>query len=102
MKRKRKATYAKVVVLKGKSKPVRYWINKLDTAMSLLIREKKRCEWCHSTVNQLQDAHVISRSNKTLRWDIMNHLCLCSHCHRFKWHENPLLANQWFKETYPE
>ena len=85
-----------------KVKSKKSWYNKLDKAMGELIRSKKQCEWCGSTTNQMQWSHVVSRGNKALRWDIMNSLCLCSYCHRFKWHENPLDAMEWFKTKYPE
>ena len=32
----------------------------------------------------------------------MNHLCLCSYCHRFIWHEQPLVSAKWFQDTYPD
>lgn len=85
-----------------KVKGWKWWRNKLDKAMSELVREKRICEWCGSTTNQMNWSHVVGRGNKTLRWDILNALCLCSYCHRFKWHENPLDAMEWFKTKFPE
>lgn len=86
---------------KSTKKPFRYWKNKLDPEFSKLIRQKGRCERCGST-NTLQCAHVITRVNKILRWDILNALCLCFRCHKFFWHDNPLEATQWFQLNFPE
>lgn len=79
----------------------KYYYPKLDKEMSLLVREKGECEWCHSTTNQMQWAHVIGRGNKALRWDIMNAMCLCAGCHLWKWHQSPLEAQEWFKREHP-
>jgi hypothetical protein len=77
------------------------WYKELDTAMSLLIREKGQCEKCGSRINMLNHAHVVGRGNRALRWDIMNAMCLCVSCH-FWWHEQPVESGLWFKEKYPE
>jgi hypothetical protein len=78
-----------------------WWTNKLDDAIRELVREKGSCEHCGSSHSGFNDAHVIGRGNKTLRWDIMNHMYLCIPCH-FWWHEQPLEATKWFSEKYPE
>lgn len=87
---------------KVKPKSWKWWRNKLDEAMGKLVREKKRCEWCGSVTNQMHWAHVIGRTNKTLRWDIFNGMCLCAYCHEWRWHQSPLEAVEWFKSKYPE
>lgn len=86
---------------KAKVKGKTYWIHKCDEAMSLLVREKGQCERCGSTYNMLNHAHVWGRANKTLRWDILNAMCLCVTCH-FWWHEYPTESGLWFKEKYPD
>jgi hypothetical protein len=73
----------------------------LDSAFSILIRKKGRCERCGRT-NGLQDAHVVPKTNKTLRWDILNHLCLCFQCHLAFAHKDPLGFADWFVSAYPE
>ena len=90
--------------LRGTNKIKRGWAfyyKRIDREFSVLVREKGYCEWCGSVDNQLQHAHVIGRANKFLRWDIMNAMCLCSYCHQYRWHENPLIAQKWFKEKFP-
>lgn len=80
----------------------RYWKNKLDPAMSKLIRKKGVCERCGRTDVTFDWSHVVGRHNLTLRWDILNALCLCFQCHRFFWHEEPLESGAWFKQKFPE
>lgn len=60
------------------------------------------CQWCGSQINQLQCSHVYSiGARPSLRFNILNVLCLCSYCHRFRWHDNPADAWDWYKEKFP-
>jgi len=85
-------------------KTLKYLIKELDIAMSRLVRSKGRCEASEvsSCGGELQDAHFISRSNLSLRWDIMNHLSLCYKHHFFFAHRNPFEFVLWFEKKYPE
>lgn len=80
----------------------RWWKARLDPLMSKLVRQKNFCEKCGRRGTSFDWSHVIGRKNLTLRWDILNALCLCFQCHRFFWHEEPLDAHNWFKDKYPE
>ena len=80
---------------------VRWWIKECDKAYAELIRSKGKCEWCGGN-SLLQCSHVIPRTNKALRWDIFNGLCLCYFCHLHVWHKDPLKSITWFSEKYPE
>jgi len=86
---------------KVKKHSKKWWYKTLDDLFSPMIREKGFCERCGSRVNKLNHAHVIGRANKALRYDILNAMCLCVHCH-FWWHENPTESGLWFAEKYPE
>jgi hypothetical protein len=68
-------------------------INKLDKLISVQIRARGMCERCGKKEN-LQCAHIYSRSYKHLRWEPENLICLCSGCH-FWWHQNPAEAIIW-------
>lgn len=70
-----------------------------DKLFSTVVRQEERCEWCGKTDN-LQCAHIISRNNLTLRYDLENALCLCAGCH-FKWHQSPTEAIRWLDKTFP-
>lgn len=87
---------------KLKNPTTRQWIRLLDKAMGKLVRESTdTCDHCGGNYKRIEWCHVISRTNKTLRWDIMNALRMDSRCHRFFWHDNPLEATRWFKKKYP-
>jgi hypothetical protein len=73
---------------------------KADTLFSLLIRKRGKCEHCGKT-DHLQCAHVITRSNRNLRWNEDNALCLCNYCHIFWNHKEPLEFAEWYKTNYP-
>ena len=72
-----------------------------DKLFSEIIRKKGACQMCGKTSN-LQAAHIVTRSNLHLRYDFNNALCLCSGCHLFKWHKEPLWAVMWFQNVYPK
>ena len=78
-----------------------YYIRKLDALVSKEVRKVGKCEWCGKRGGQLQPAHIISRKNKTLRWDLANILCLCPTCH-FKAHQDPLEFAEWIRFTFPK
>lgn len=57
---------------------------RLDDLWSLLIRVKagNMCEFC-GKVGILNSHHIYSRSNKSIRWDEQNGICLCVTHHTF-------------------
>ena len=98
MKRK-KLIYAKSAGQKTKFK-VGKFTKVLDKEFSLLIRSKGYCEKCGIEDN-LQCCHIIPRTNKTLRWDILNAISMCMRCHIWWSHKNPLDFTDWFKRKFP-
>jgi hypothetical protein len=79
-----------------------YYIRKLDALISKKVRSKGYCQRCGSK-RGLQTAHIISRKNKVLRWDLVNVLCFCPACH-FWAHQDPLGFSEFiqlnFKDRY--
>ena len=80
----------------------KWLIKACDKAFSELIRSNGACEKCLRTDTKLDCAHVIPRTNKTLRWDINNALSLCFRCHTRWAHQNPLEFASWFRIFYRE
>ena len=72
---------------------------KCDKEFSKMIRAKEVCEKCGQRGLDYDTAHIISRKNLTLRWDIFNVLCLCRPCH-MRAHANPNEFTNWFKAKY--
>jgi 5-methylcytosine-specific restriction endonuclease McrA len=88
-------------IKKVKEKSISWWIKRCDKAFSLLVRSVGSCQYC-GTGENLQTAHIVGRSNKTLRWNPINAVCLCTRCHIFKFHHSPLEFVEWLESRYPE
>ena len=69
---------------------------KLDKAVSEIVRARGRCAWCGKEEG-LECAHIFSRRYRSVRWDLMNLLCLC-HSHHFYAHANPILFAEFVKD----
>lgn len=70
--------------------------NKADKLFSLAIRSVGKCANCGGTEN-LQCAHVISRSYWPTRWDEDNAVCLDARCHIYFTHR-PLEWEDWVND----
>jgi len=78
-------------------------IKKLDDKVRVIIRERDVvCQKCNKVFDKMDCSHVIPRGNKALRWDLNNLKLLCSGCHLWWWHQNPLEAMEWFKSKFPD
>ena len=76
--------------------------NKLDKLMSQVIRSRGSCAWCgNNKYELLQCCHIYSRSNRQVRWDRLNLLCLCAGCH-FRAHKEPTEFTEFVKEYLGE
>jgi len=76
-------------------------MKRADTAFGKVVRSVGFCESDrekHSA--QLQCAHIISRSYKSIRTDRRNALCLCQGCHMY-YTNYPLEFEDWIDDTYP-
>jgi hypothetical protein len=69
-----------------------------DAAFSSAIRMARNntCEHCKRTDGKMEAAHIYGRSNKSVRWDTLNILCLCFRCH-LDFTANPLDFETWLK-----
>ena len=75
---------------KPKAKSISQLINLADKAFSIRIRTRDgRCLRCGKREN-LQCAHIFSRSARRVRWDELNAITLCGGCHLFWAHKNPI------------
>jgi len=70
---------------------------KLDKICSGIVRTKGKCEKC-GRKNNLQSAHIFSRTYLNTRWDFTNQLCFCPDCHINFAHKQPLLFAEWVKK----
>ena len=80
---------------------------KLEDKLDQLWRDKVkeianyRCEYCGIRDKRLNSHHIFSRSNKSVRWDLDNGLCLCVSHHslgNLSAHKSPMEFSDWIKE----
>jgi 5-methylcytosine-specific restriction endonuclease McrA len=76
------------------------WMRKSDVLFSQLVRDRDRvCQNCGSADN-LQCAHLISRSYKSIRTDFHNAVALCRSCH-LRFTHRPLEWREWVETRFP-
>lgn len=78
---------------------------KLDTVWSEVVKKIAgyKCEVCgkDSSECKLNSHHIVGRTNRTLRWDLRNGVCLCSKHHKLgrqSAHEDPLWFKEWLED----
>lgn len=76
------------------------YMGQADRLFSQFIRTRDgMCYRCGTTEN-LQCAHIISRSYKTIRTHPLNAIALCRSCHVYFTHR-PLEWQDWIEERFP-
>lgn len=80
---------------------------KLNQAVDLLIKEQvlerdgHACVRCGKTQG-LAASHILPKGRyPRLRFELLNLLTMCTGCHIFWWHKNPIEAKQWLDAKYP-
>lgn len=67
-----------------------------------LIASGKPCAKCGQTFPVMQCSHIKSiGGHDNLRYDPMNVLPMCGHCHNFWYHAEPTESGKWFEQKYP-
>lgn len=78
---------------------------KLDQVWSELVKLEAgyKCEYCGKETT-LNSHHIFSRSNRSVRWDPANGVCLCVSHHtfnsKFSAHKTPTEFTFWLIEEY--
>jgi hypothetical protein len=78
-----------------------------ETEWKAKVKSGGVCQKCGRPqgVVQLHAAHIYPKGlyrNHPIKWDVLNGLALCYHCH-FHWaHKHPIEFTHWFEEKYPE
>ncbi len=72
----------------------------LDKLFSLVIRERDdyTCQKCGTQNKHVQCAHIFSRSNLSVRWELDNGITLCYYCHLNWAHRNPVEFTEWAED----
>lgn len=74
----------------------------LDNLWSQIVKARAggKCEVCGVT-KSLNSHHIFSRSNRSVRWDLNNGVCVCVSHHvfgLFSAHKSPIEFSEWLKE----
>lgn len=66
-------------------------------------RDNYTCQKCGSKPEKIDGSHVYPEGTyHGLSANIENIKALCSYCHLYWWHKNPLEARDWFAKKFPE
>lgn len=72
--------------------------DKLDKIVSRLVRSKGYCVYCGKVDDSvLHCCHIFSRKKLSVRWNLLNLLCMCASCHA-KAHDSPLLFAEFVRD----
>lgn len=78
------------------------WMKRADDAFSKYIRSRGYCQSDRTShAGNLQCAHIVPRTYKTVRTDERNALCLCAGCHTYFTHR-PLEWRTFIDIEYPD
>lgn len=80
---------------------------KLEKLCNQIVKERDdyTCQWCGKKVegSNCHASHIIPKSHcGRLRYNPLNLKVLCYNCHIHKWHKDPIRADEWIKEKFPE
>ena len=93
---------------KFKAKSFKKWLDILAAAV-VKTRDNFTCQIVHDPAcagtmelldQNCQCCHIISRSSNNTRWDLLNLITGCGHCHNWA-HKNPVEFGIWFGGKYP-
>ncbi len=77
------------------------WMRKADKAFSIYIRNRDgECQAEGEHAGNLQAAHIISRSYKSIRTNESNAVALCARHHLYYTH-HPLEWREWVEKKFP-
>lgn len=90
----------------SKKTPRQKLVAKLDNIVKQIVRLRDNgcCQYCGKPASgqNAHTAHVYAKKTHRLRWDLLNLLLLCFHCHIEKFHRNPFeIQEGWFRQKYP-
>jgi len=78
-------------------------LKEIQKEFNKMITENQVCAVCGKRFEKMQCSHIWSiGSAQSIRFDILNVLPMCGHCHNFWWHLEPMQSHDWFVARYPE
>jgi len=78
-------------------------IKALDEVTAKIVkrRDLNRCQYCGRISKYLDWAHIYTRGDKRLRWDLNNAVALCRP-HHSKLDLSPREKKAWFRDKFPD
>jgi len=77
-------------------------IKDIQEEFNSLVAKGQPCSKCGKRFEVMQCSHVWSiGSAPGIRFDILNVLAMCGHCHNYWYHLEPMESKDWFKNNYP-
>jgi len=72
------------------------------TAEVVKLRDDYTCQRCMKKCSGFGAhwSHIYSRSRYSMRWDLLNSVCMCAGCHLW-YHGYPTMSGEWFKKKWP-
>ena len=78
-------------------------LDEIQVEFNRLVAKDQSCAVCGKKFETMQCSHIWSvKAHPSIRFDILNVLPMCGHCHNFWCHLNPMDAHDWFVKNYPE
>lgn len=66
-------------------------------------RDCYQCQKCGKRPDKVDGSHVYPEGTyHSLSANVDNIKALCSYCHLYWWHKNPLEARDWFAKKFPD
>ncbi len=77
-------------------------ITAADTWTSKVVRQAAdyTCEHCGVKGPRMENCHIFGRRAAVTRYDLLNCICMCHHCHR-TFTENPIDFRNWVESRWP-
>ena len=92
--------------MKKKTKRAKLTKNLDDLCRKVIrLRDNNRCQKCNKFIegSNSQPNHVVAKGNGASwrRFDLLNIILMCNHCHIPWWHRSPTESGKWFAKTFP-
>lgn len=79
-------------------------VERLDATCRLAVklRDDYTCQYCGKrNMKDCHWSHIIAGRGYFLRWNMLNSMVKCYHCHRWLWHAGKINKDGWFKKKFP-
>ena len=69
------------------------------------LRDNNQCQKCDKLIKGTDShaSHIVAKGSgaSMRRFDLLNIILFCTHCHFQFWHDNPTESARWFAQKFP-